>query len=97
MKTSKTKNHRTLKAPNNKIQVAALLLQSMAMLAVAAYMDRSATLREFLKKTENLREHTEFAMYVVIGLIKYGLLVAGLAIPVVLVLVWVIRKKKKIY
>lgn len=86
-----------MKTPNNKIQVAALLLQSLAMLAAAAYVDRSATLREFLKKTENMREHTEFGMYVVIGLIEYGLLVAGLAIPVVLLLVWLVRKKKLIY
>ena len=65
------------------------------MLAVAAYMDRSATLRDFLMKTENMREHTAFGMYVVIGLVKYGLLVAGLAILVVLVMVWVSRKRRE--
>lgn len=77
---------------NQKVKILALYILSLVMLAVYWYMDNSTTLNNFLKKANRVRTDSGFGFYVIVGLVKYGLMVAGILTPIILT-IFLIRKK----
>lgn len=63
------------------------------MLSIYWYMGNSTKLNDFLKKSDRVSTSWEFGFYAVVGLIQYGLLIAGIAIPLILTTLIVMKRK----
>jgi hypothetical protein len=58
----------------------ALYLLSALMIFGFLYLDGSAELKETLKKVDNHSTSTGFKFYALVGILQYGLLIAGISI-----------------
>ncbi len=79
---------------NKKLKIVGLYVLSIAMIFGYWYMDNSTELNEFLKKADRVRTDWAFGFYAMVGLIQYGLLIAGISIPLILTTLIIIEKRK---
>ena len=79
---------------NKNLKILGLYVLSIALLFGYWYMDNSTELNEFLKKANRVRTDWGFGFYAMVGLIQYGLLIAGISIPIILTTLIIIEKRK---
>lgn len=82
-----------LRLRNKTFSIVGLYALSILMLSTYWYMDNSTKLNDFLKKADRVSTSWEFGFYAIVGLIKYGLLITGIAIPLILTTLIVMKRK----
>lgn len=75
-----------------KIKIVTLYLTGVICLAAYWLLENDMALDSFLQKADNFRKATGFFFFLISGLIKYGLLMVGIGLCVILT-VMLIRNK----
>ncbi|WP_017734125.1 hypothetical protein [Nafulsella turpanensis] len=78
---------------NKKLKIIGYYFFALASLIGFYYLDNSADLVKFQNEANSYRVSTGFAFLAIVGLIKYSLLIIGLAIPVILT--WMLIRENK--
>ncbi|MFZ6666207.1 hypothetical protein [Peijinzhouia sedimentorum] len=75
------------------LRIVGLYFLSLLMLSIYWYMSNSTELNDFLVKSDRLRTDWGLEFYAILGLIQFGLLTVGIAIPFILTAFLVLKKE----
>jgi hypothetical protein len=78
-----------------KIKIIGLYVLSAMMLTAYWLINNSVALRDFLEKTDRVMTHWAFGFYAIIGIVKFALLIAGIAIPITLTIMMIKNRKNE--
>ncbi len=76
-------------------KIIGLYVISLLCIGLFIYMDNSQALNDFLKKADRVRTDWSFGFYAFVGLIKMGLIISGVIIPLILTIMLIRQRLKK--